>query len=115
MDWNRLKVFHAVAEAGSFTHAGEALNLSQSAISRQISALEGELRTSLFHRHARGLILTEQGEIMERTAREMLAETEAALPVDVAVFAAAVADWRSAYESDAKIKKSGAAPTLQLV
>ena len=49
------------------------------------------------------------------TAREMLAETETALPVDVAVFAAAVADWRSADEADAKIKKSDAAPTLQLI
>jgi len=82
MDWNRLKVFHAVAEAGSFTHAGDALNLSQSAISRQISALEGELGTPLFHRHARGLSLTEQGESLYRTAHEVsakLAMTEAVL------------------------------------
>jgi phosphopantothenoylcysteine decarboxylase/phosphopantothenate--cysteine ligase len=49
------------------------------------------------------------------TAREMLAETEAALPVDVAVFVAAVGDWRSADEADAKIKKSDATPTLQLI
>ncbi|NQV81201.1 MAG: LysR family transcriptional regulator, partial [Alphaproteobacteria bacterium] len=80
MDWNRLKVFHAVAEAGSFTRAGELLNLSQSAISRQISALEGELGTPLFHRHARGLSLTEQGDSLYRTAHEIsakLAMTEA--------------------------------------
>src|SRR4029079_16438399 len=62
MDWDKLKVFHAAAEAGSFTHAGERLALSQSAVSRQVSALEAELSVSLFHRHARGLILTEQGE-----------------------------------------------------
>ncbi len=37
LDWDKLRVFHAVAEAGSFTHAGEMQNLSQSAISRQIS------------------------------------------------------------------------------
>jgi len=82
MDWNRLKVFHAVAEAGSFTRAGEAMNLSQSAISRQISALEHELGISLFHRHARGLSLTEQGESLYRTAHEVsakLAMTEAVL------------------------------------
>ncbi len=82
MDWNRLKVFHAVAEAGSFTRAGEVLNLSQSAISRQISALEHELGTSLFHRHARGLSLTEQGESLYRTAHDVsakLAMTEAVL------------------------------------
>src|SRR5580692_10413376 len=64
MDWDKLKVFHAAAEAGSFTHAGEQLGLSQSAVSRQVSALEQELSVSLFHRHARGLILTEQGDLL---------------------------------------------------
>jgi DNA-binding transcriptional LysR family regulator len=53
-----------VADAGSLTHAGEALHLSQSAVSRQIRALEESLNTTLFHRHARGLILTEQGELL---------------------------------------------------
>ena len=71
MDWDKLRVFHAVAEAGSFTHAGEMLNLSQSAISRQISGLEASLKVPLFHRHARGLILTEQGELLYRTAHEV--------------------------------------------
>jgi DNA-binding transcriptional LysR family regulator len=74
MDWDKLRVFHAVAEAGSFTHAGEALNLSQSAVSRQISALEESLSVPLFHRHARGLILTEQGELLFRTARDVFAK-----------------------------------------
>jgi DNA-binding transcriptional LysR family regulator len=74
MDWDKLRVFHAVAEAGSFTHAGEALNLSQSAVSRQISALEESLSVPLFHRHARGLILTEQGELLFKTAREVFAK-----------------------------------------
>ncbi len=71
MDWDKLRVFHAVAEAGSFTHAGDTLNLSQSAVSRQISALEASLKVPLFHRHARGLILTEQGELLYRTAHEV--------------------------------------------
>jgi len=82
MDWDKLRVFHAVAEAGSFTHAGELLNLSQSAVSRQISALEESLNLPLFHRHARGLILTEQGELLYQTARDVfsrLAMTEALL------------------------------------
>ncbi len=82
MDWDKLRVFHAVAEAGSFTHAGDVLNLSQSAVSRQISALEEALQVPLFHRHARGLILTEQGEALNRTVREVfakLAMTEALL------------------------------------
>ena len=78
MDWEKLKVFHAAAEAGSFTHAGEQLGLSQSAVSRQVSALEQELTVSLFHRHARGLILTEQGEVLYRTAHEVFMKLEAA-------------------------------------
>ncbi len=82
MDWDKLRVFHTVAEAGSFTHAGDTLNLSQSAVSRQISALEEALAVPLFHRHARGLILTEQGETLNRTVRDVfakLAMTEALL------------------------------------
>ncbi len=82
MDWDKLRIFHAVAEAGSFTHAGETLHLSQSAVSRQISALEDSLKLPLFHRHARGLLLTEQGELLYRTAHEIfakLAMTEAML------------------------------------
>jgi len=71
MDWDKLRVFHAVAEAGSFTHAGDSLNLSQSAVSRQVSALEDSLRIPLFHRHARGLILTEQGEVLYRTVKDV--------------------------------------------
>ncbi len=64
MDWDKLRIFHAVADAGSLTHAGETLHLSQSAVSRQIRSLEESLNTTLFHRHARGLILTEQGELL---------------------------------------------------
>ena len=64
MDWDKLRIFHAVADAGSLTHAGDKLNLSQSAVSRQIRGLEEQLNTNLFHRHARGLILTEQGELL---------------------------------------------------
>ena len=78
MDWDKLKVFHAAAEAGSFTHAGEHLRLSQSAVSRQVSALEQELGVSLFHRHARGLILTEQGDLLYRTAHDVFMKLEAA-------------------------------------
>ena len=76
MDWDKVRIFFAAAEAGSFTHAGTALGLSQSAVSRQVSALEAELKIPLFHRHARGLILTEQGELLFRTAREVLQKLE---------------------------------------
>ena len=78
MDWDKLRVFHAVAAAGSFTRAGEALHLSQSAVSRQVAALEYELKTPLFHRHARGLLLTEQGEILFRTVQEVMSKLESA-------------------------------------
>ena len=71
MDWDKLRIFHSVAEAGSFTHAGDTLNLSQSAVSRQVSALEESLHIPLFHRHARGLILTEQGEVLYRTVKDV--------------------------------------------
>ena len=78
MDWDKLRIFHATAEAGSFTHAGDVLNLSQSAVSRQISTLEQDLQTSLFHRHARGLLLTEQGEVLFRTVKDMVLKLDAA-------------------------------------
>ena len=76
LDWDKLRVFHAAAEAGSFTHAADALKLSQSAISRQVSALEHDVGVPLFHRHARGLVLTEQGEILFRTAHDVLMKLE---------------------------------------
>lgn len=70
-DWDKLRVFHIVAEIGSFTHAGDKLKLSQSAVSRQISALEESMKVALFHRHPRGLILSEQGELLYKTTREI--------------------------------------------
>ncbi len=77
MDWDKLRIFHAAAQAGSFTHAGDSLHMSQSAVSRQVSALEHDLGVSLFHRHARGLLLTEQGELLYRTANDVLMKLEA--------------------------------------
>ena len=78
MDWDKLRIFHAVAAAGSLTHAGDTLHLSQSAVSRQIRALEEGLNTILFHRHARGLILTEQGELLYDATRAMTKRLDAA-------------------------------------
>jgi len=77
MDWDKLRIFHAVAEKGSLTHAGEVLRLSQSAVSRQIRALEESLAVTLFHRHARGLILTEQGELLFDTTTQMVRRLDA--------------------------------------
>jgi DNA-binding transcriptional LysR family regulator len=76
MDWDKLKTFYYVAKAGSFTHAVGTLNLSQSAISRQILQLEDRLGAQIFQRHPRGLILTKQGEILFQTVRRMLSEIE---------------------------------------
>ena len=78
MDWDKLRIFHAVADAGSLTHAGDALHLSQSAVSRQVRALEESLNTTLFHRHARGLILTEQGELLFDATKSMVKRIDAA-------------------------------------
>ncbi len=82
MDWDKLRIFHAVASAGSFTHAGQMLTLSQSAVSRQISALEEEIATPLFQRHARGLTLTDEGELLYGAVTDVLtrlADVEEAL------------------------------------
>jgi DNA-binding transcriptional LysR family regulator len=77
MDWDKLRIFHAVAEKGSLTHAGDVLHLSQSAVSRQIRALEESLAVTLFHRHARGLILTEQGELLYDATTQMVKRLDA--------------------------------------
>lgn len=78
MDWDKLRIFHSVADVGSLTHAGDHLHLSQSAVSRQIRALEESLDCTLFHRHARGLILTEQGELLFAATKSMTSSLEAA-------------------------------------
>ena len=78
MDWDKLRIFHAVAAAGSFTHAGQSLGLSQSAVSRQISALEEEIHTPLFQRHARGLTLTDEGDLLFGAVKDVLSRLAAA-------------------------------------
>ncbi|MCR9126127.1 MAG: LysR family transcriptional regulator [Rhodobacteraceae bacterium] len=78
MDWDKLRIFHAVADAGSLTHAGDRLGLSQSAVSRQVRGLEEALNATLFHRHARGLILTEQGELLFDATNAMNKRLDAA-------------------------------------
>ena len=78
MDWDKLKSFHAAAEAGSLTAAGERLGISQSAVSRQIAALEEHLGVSLFQRHARGLVLTDAGHTLHRSTADMAAAAAAA-------------------------------------
>ena len=78
MDWGKLRSFHAAAEAGSLTSAGERLGISQSAVSRQIAALEETLGVSLFQRHARGLVLTDAGHTLFRSTMEMAQAAQSA-------------------------------------
>ncbi len=71
LDWDKIRLFYTVAKAGSFTQAGERLGMNQSSLSRQISTLEHELKVPLFHRHSRGLFLTEHGEVLFQAAQDM--------------------------------------------
>lgn len=107
MDWDKLRIFHAVADAGSLTHAGEQLNLSQSAISRQVRALEEQLETTLFHRHARGLLLTEQGELLYEATLAMAKRLNAA--------AARIRDSKDEVQGDLRVTATAGFGTLWLV
>ncbi len=78
MDWDKLKTFYTVAETGSFSAAQEPLRRSQSALSRQVATLEETLDVQLFHRHARGLKLTEQGELLRKTVEDILEQVSVA-------------------------------------
>ncbi len=71
VDWAKLRLFDSVAEAGSFTEAARRLHMSQPALSRQIASLEATLGAKLFHRHARGLVLTHEGEQLHDSTREV--------------------------------------------
>jgi len=106
MDWDKLRVFHAVADAGSLTHAGEQLNLSQSAISRQIRGLEEQLQATLFHRHARGLLLTEQG--------ELLYEATLSMSKRLNVAAARIRDSKDEVHGDLRVTATAGFGTLWL-
>ena len=106
MDWDKLRVFHAVASAGSLTHAGEQLNLSQSAISRQIRGLEEQLQAVLFHRHARGLLLTEQGELLFEATEAMSKRLNAA--------AARIRDAKDEVHGELKVTATAGFGTLWL-
>ncbi len=72
MQLNRLKFFLAVAQQGSFSAAAEKLYTTQSAVSKQIMALERELELTLFDRAHRRVVLTKQGEVVLRHAERIL-------------------------------------------
>jgi LysR family glycine cleavage system transcriptional activator len=70
--------FEAAARTLSFTKAAEELFITQSAVSRQIKALEDNLRLKLFERRPRSLTLTEDGQALYRIATEVLDRLQAA-------------------------------------
>ena len=71
MDWDKLKSFYEIAISKSISKASTKLNISQSALSRQIQDLELDLKTSLFIRHQKGVRLTEQGEHLFNTVNQI--------------------------------------------
>ncbi len=71
LDWEKLHLFERVAESGSFTEAARRLHMSQPALSRQIGALEAQIGAKLFHRHARGLAMTHEGEQLRAATHDM--------------------------------------------
>jgi DNA-binding transcriptional LysR family regulator len=78
LDVRRMKVLREVAARGSFSAAAEALSFTQSAISQQIAALERETGTKLVERGARGIRMTEAGEVLVRHADAVLARLSSA-------------------------------------
>ena len=71
MDWDKLKSFYEIAISRSISKASAKLNISQSALSRQIQDLEYDLKTPLFIRHQKGVRLTEQGENLFNTVNQI--------------------------------------------
>ena len=72
MELHQLQAFEAVVAHRSFTRAAEALHLTQPAVTRQIAALEAELRTRLFERLVRSVQMTAAGEVLHRYAQAIV-------------------------------------------
>ncbi|EGA64847.1 LysR family transcriptional regulator [Vibrio brasiliensis] len=70
-DWNRARAFLVVAEEGSFSAAGRAMNISQPTLGRQIAAFEQELNVTLFERVGKKLVLTESGSKLYQHVSQM--------------------------------------------
>ncbi len=76
MDIRTSRYFAAIAQHASIRDAADALNVAQSALSRQILKLEQDFGVALFERHPRGVALTAAGEVYLRYAREQIAQSE---------------------------------------
>lgn len=76
MDLEKLKVFYMVAKHGGFTKAGLALNITQPTLIRSVNLLEHSLKTKLFNRSPRGVVLTSEGERLFEFAQRFIHEAE---------------------------------------
>ena len=72
-----LRIVHQVAATGSFTRAAELLGYTQSAVSRQVAAMEAAAGAPIFDRGRRGVALTPAGQVLVRRATELLADLAA--------------------------------------
>ena len=79
MGWERLRYFYYITKSGNFSNAAKLLNVSQSSLSRTIQNLEDRIGYKLFLRLPRGLLLTEQGEILFNACKKIFTEIEIAL------------------------------------
>ncbi len=78
VDWDKLRLFYVVSRSQSFTLAAQQLNISQPALSKSIQQLEDRLKIKLFHRHPKGVKLTEKGEIIYKGVQLMFSNFESA-------------------------------------
>ena len=93
MNLKQLEYALAVADTGSFTRAAQRCHVVQSALSKQMSALEAELGAQLFHRSNSGIVVNEAGKVFYEYAQGMLKQLDAAkAPKTVANFVQYVKD-----------------------
>src|SRR5579875_1352856 len=73
IDLDRLRIFHAVAESGSFTRAAQLVHLTQPGISKHIKSMEEYFGVPLFDRQGRKVALTQAGEVLYASTQEVMA------------------------------------------
>ena len=74
MDWDRIRIFLAVARSGQISGAAKGLGLNHATVGRQLTALEEELGTTLVERQTNGCVLTQAGEVLMRSAEKVESE-----------------------------------------
>ncbi len=79
MEWDKLKTFYYVAKNLSITNAAKEINITQSALSRQILLLESQLKFKLFERHAFGLSLTKEGQMLYKTVKKIIDDLDSTM------------------------------------